>query len=131
MESERSRLMDPFFSLVVFSVYAGLMGAVLLLGPGVVLPLFKVGEAVNAYTYMLGFVLLCSAFYYWMSGVAKDRHFARLTTYTRFASPVVTLVLFVGAHVPLSFVLLSIVDGLGGLWTFMALRRPSGLPVAA
>lgn len=99
--------------------------------PRVVLPLLKVGEAVNAYTYMLGFVLLCSAFYYCMSGVARNRYFARLTTYTRFASPVVTVVLFAGAQVPFNFVLLSIVDGLGGLWTFMALRQPKGVPVAA
>ena len=130
MESRRSRFMDPFFSLVVFSVYAGLMGAVLLFGPRLVLPLFKVREEVNAYTYMLGFVLLCSAFYYSMSGLARNRHFARLTTYTRFASPIVTAVLFVAAQVPVNFLPLSIVDGLGGLWTFMALRR-ADVPAAA
>jgi len=80
-------------TLVVFCIYSGAMGAVLLFAPRTILPMFGVEEAVNAYTYMLGFVLLASSFYYCASGLARNRHFARLTIYTRFASPVVTVLL--------------------------------------
>lgn len=119
----RSKLADPFVSLVVFSIYAGIMGAILLFVPRFVLPLIRAEEVVNAYTFMLGFVLLCSSFYYFSSGLSKDRHFAKLTVYTRLASPVVTMLLFLGGNVPLNFVALSIVDGLGGLWTLSTLRH--------
>ena len=125
MRSARdSRLSDPFVTLMAFSSYSGLMGAVLLFAPRIILPLFSVAEDVNAYTYMLGFVLLASSFYYFSSGLAKNRHFAKLTVYTRFASPVVTVALFLGGNVPLNFVALSILDCLGGLWTLLTLRRP-------
>ena len=126
-----SRLADPYFSLIIFSIYSSLIGAVLLFAPRIILPLFGVAEDVNAYTYMLGFVLLASAFYYVSSGVAKSRHFARLTVYTRLASPVVTVALFAGGRVPLNFVLLSILDGLGGVWTLVTLRQLNAPMVAA
>ncbi len=103
------------------------MGAVLLFAPRIVLPLFRVTEDVNAYTYILGFVLLASSFYYVSSGLARNRHFARLTVYTRFASPVVTAALFLGGNAPLNFVILSVLDAFGGLWTLLALRTPDQL----
>ncbi|PJZ70856.1 hypothetical protein CH373_06195 [Leptospira perolatii] len=118
-----SKLKDPYFSLVLFSIYSGIMGAALLFLPKVLLPLFNVHETVNSWTYMLGFVLICSSFYYLMSGLGKNFHFARLTVYTRFAAPVVTLILFLSGNAPVNFILLSIVDASGGLWTFLCLRK--------
>ena len=115
-------LSDPFLSLIVFSAYSGLMGAILLFVPRIILPWFGVHEEITSSTYMLGFVLLASAFYYFASGVGKDRYFAFLTVYTRFASPVVTIALYVTGNAPTTYVLLSILDALGGVWTLFALR---------
>lgn len=117
-----SRLSDPFFSLIVFSIYSGIMGAILLLAPKTILLYFRVEETINSYAYMLGFVLLCSSFYYVASGLARARNFARLTVYTSFASPAVTTNLFLAGNVPPNFVILSVVDFLGGAWTFTTLK---------
>lgn len=116
---------DPFFSLVAFSIYSGIMGFVLLVLPKIVLPWVGVHEDVSSWTYMLGFVLLCSSFYYCASGFAGNRHFAMLTVYTRFLAPVVCTVLYLTENAPINFVILSVVDASGGLWTFLTLRNTS------
>jgi hypothetical protein len=116
------KLTDPFVSLIAFSVYSGIMGAVLLFVPRLVLPHVGMHEEITSSTYMLGFVLLASSFYYFASGIGMNRAFALLTVVTRFASPVVTFTLFLEGHVPTSYVALSIVDATGGLWTLLALK---------
>lgn len=118
-----SKLSDPFFSLIVFSIYSGFLGAVLLLAPRTILAWFEVHDEVNSFTYMLGFVLICSSFYYFASGIGRDRFFAQLTVYTRLASLLVTTVLYSTGNVPINYVLLSILDASGGVWTFIALRN--------
>ena len=124
MNTQRSsKLSDPFVSLIVFSIYSGFMGAALLLAPRIILPRFEVHEEVNAFTYMLGFVLICSSFYYFASGIGRDRFFAKLTVYTRFASLLVTTILYTAGNVPVNYVLLSILDASGGIWTLFALRK--------
>jgi len=124
MDTQRpGKLSDPFFSLIVFSIYSGIMGAVLLLAPRMILPAFQVHEEVNSFTYMLGFVLLCSSFYYFASGISRNRLFAKLTVFTRIASPVVTIILYTIGNVPVNYVILSILDASGGIWTYFALRK--------
>lgn len=123
------KLSDPYFSLIVFSIYSGFMGAVLLLAPRTILPAFQVHEEVNSFTFMLGFVLICSSFYYLASGIGRNRLFAKLTVYTRIASPIVTIILYMTGNVPINYVILSILDASGGAWTYFALRntRPAAL----
>ena len=51
MDTQRSsKLSDPFFSLIVFSIYSGIMGAVLLFAPRIILPRLDVHEEVNSFT---------------------------------------------------------------------------------
>lgn len=124
MNTQRSsKLSDPFFSLIVFSIYSGIMGAVLLLAPRTILPWFKVHEEVNSFTFMLGFVLICSSFYYFASGLGRNSFFAQLTVYTRFASFLVTTILYIAGNVPINYLLLSILDASGGIWTLLTLRK--------
>lgn len=121
----KANFSDPYFSLVAFSVYSGMMGFVLLVLPKVVLPLVGVHEEVSSWTYMLGFVLLCSSFYYCASGFAGSRHFAMLTVYTRFLAPIVCTILYLTGNAPINFVILSAVDASGGLWTLLTLKNTS------
>lgn len=124
MNTQRpTKLTDPFFGLVVFSIYSGFMGLALLVAPRIILPWFEVNEEVNSFTYMLGFVLIASSFYYLASGIGKDRFFAKLTVYTRLASPLITIILYIDGNVPVNFVLLSILDASGGIWTYYSLKK--------
>lgn len=99
------------------------MGFVLLVLPKIVLPFFGIHDVINPWTYMLGFVLLCSSFYYCASGFTRNRHFAMLTVFTRFSAPIVCSVLYLTGNAPINFVILSVVDATGGLWTLITLRK--------
>ena len=116
------RLSDPFFSLIVFSIYCGLIGAVLLFAPRIILPWFQVQEEVYSFTFMMGMALICFSFYYFAAGVARDRFFVKLTVYTRVAIPFVTMSLYLAGNVPFHYVLLGLLDACSGIWTFFALR---------
>jgi hypothetical protein len=117
------KLFDPFFSLIVFSIYSGFIGGTLLFAPRIILPQFGVHQEVNSFTFMLGMALICLSFYYFAAGIAKDRFFAKLTVYTRLAIPFVTMSLYLAGNVPFHYVLLGILDACSGIWTFLALRK--------
>jgi hypothetical protein len=117
------KLSDPFFSLIVFGVYCGFIGATLLFAPRVIPPWFGIHEEVNSFTFMMGMALICFSFYYFASGIARDRFFAKLTVYTRIAIPFVTMSLYLAGNVPFHYVLLGLLDACSGMWTFVALRK--------
>ena len=117
------KLSDPFFSLIVFSIYCGLIGAVLLLAPRIILPRFQVHEEVNSFTFMMGTALICFSFYYFAAGIGRDTFFAKLTVYTRVAIPFVSMSLYLTGNVPFHYVLLGLLDACSGIWTFFALRK--------
>ena len=124
------KLSDPFFSLIVFSIYCGLIGAVLLLAPRIILPRFQVHEEVNSFTFMMGMALICFSFYYFAAGIARDTFFAKLTVYARVAIPFVTMSLYLAGNVPFHYVLLGLLDACSGIWTFFALRKTRLLDAA-
>jgi hypothetical protein len=117
------KLSDPFFSLIVFSIYSGFIGAVLLLAPHIMLPQFGLNEEVNSFTFMMGMALICFSFYYFAAGIARDTFFAKLTVYTRVAIPFVTISLYLAGNVPFHNVLLGLLDACSGIWTYFALRK--------
>jgi hypothetical protein len=117
------KLSDPFFSLIVFSIYCGLIGTVLLVAPRIILPRFGIHQGVNSFTFMLGMSLICLSFYYFASDIARDRFFAKLTVYTRIAIPFVTMSLYIIGNVPFHYVLLGLLDACSGIWTCIALRK--------
>jgi hypothetical protein len=121
------KLFDPFFSLIVFSIYCGLIGTVLLFAPRIILPWFGVHEEVNSFTFMMGMALICFSFYYFAAGIARDTFFAKLTVYTRVAIPFVTMSLYLAGNVPFHNVLLGLLDACGGIWTFFALRKTGSM----
>ena len=117
------KLSDPFFGFLVFSIYSGFIGAALLLAPRSILPQFEVHEEVNSFTFMLGMSLICFSFYYFASGIGRDRFFAKVTVYTRFAIPFLTMSPYLARNVAFHYVLLGLLDACGGIWTFFALRK--------
>jgi hypothetical protein len=124
------KLSDPFFSLIVFGVYCGLIGTVLLFAPRIILPRFGMHEEVNSFTFMMGMALICFSFYYFAAGIARDTFFAKLTIYTRVAIPFVTMSLYLAGNVPFHNVLLGLLDACSGIWTFLALRKTPLLDAA-
>lgn len=91
--------------------------------PNMVLPLFNLPVSSEPWMYLLGFVLMCSSYYYIRSALSGNMQFALYTTHTRFAAPLVVAYLIITGKADWHFVSFGIVDGLGGLWTWFELKR--------
>lgn len=113
----------PNKSIFIFGCYSLLMGLVLLLIPGIVLPIVGLPVSNEPWLNLLGFVLICSSYYYLRSALSGNTEFAGYTVHTRFAAPVIVLILIATGKADWHFASFGIVDGLGGLWTWIELRR--------
>ncbi|GAA4465196.1 hypothetical protein GCM10023189_45470 [Nibrella saemangeumensis] len=110
-------------SVQYFGYYTVLMGSTLLFIPGV-LPFFLgPGVDTNIWTRLLGFVLICSGYYYIQSSRKGFLDFARWTVHTRLAASLVTLVLVLFELGSWQFLLFGLVDTSAGLVTAYFLRQ--------
>ncbi len=110
-------------SIFIFGLYSLLTGMVLLFLPNKVLPLFNIPVSGEAWLNLLGFVLMCSSYYYIRSAFSGNLQFALYTTHTRFAAPLVVAYLMSTGIADWHFLSFGIVDGLGGLWTWFELQK--------
>lgn len=110
-------------SVFVFGLYAMIMGLTLLLIPNVILPIVRIPVSNEPWIYLLGFVLICSSYYYLRSALTGNLDFVRYTMHTRFTAPVVVIILVLSGKADFHFISFGVIDGLGGLWTWLELRR--------
>jgi hypothetical protein len=110
-------------SIFIFGIYSLIMGVVLLFIPELILPLFGLPVSGEPWLNLLGFVLICSSYYYLRSAIDGNYEFAKYTTHTRFAAPVVVAYLLLAGKADWHFVSFGIIDGLGGLWTWFELKK--------
>ncbi len=111
-------------SIFIFSFWVLGCGIGLLFFPALMMSLLNIPSSATLVAQIFGMVLLILAFYYFMAG----RHggmteFYRWTTYTRSAAFVLSLGLVVSGQAPPVLMSFLLVDVLGALWTFLALRR--------
>lgn len=110
-------------SIWIFGWYSLLMGSVLLFIPGTILPLFELPYEGAAWIHLLGFVLICSSYYYLRAAKNGNLDFARATVHTRLAAPIAVIGLYITEQVDWHFLSFGIIDGLGGLWTLIELKK--------
>ncbi len=110
-------------SIFIFGAYSLIMGIVLLFIPGLVLPLVGLPLSEEPWIHLLGFILMSSSYYYIRSAIDKNSHFARYTTHTRFAAPLVVAFLVITGKADWHFISFGVLDGLGGLWTWHELNK--------
>lgn len=99
------------------------MGIALLFLPNFVLPFFDLPVSGEPWSNLLGFVLMCSSYYYIRSALINNMQFALYTTHTRFVAPLVVTCLIATGRADWHFVSFGIVDGLGGFWTWFELKK--------
>lgn len=109
-------------SIFVFGLYSFIMGVVLLFIPHVVLPLFNLPVQGEPWLNLLGFVLMCSSYYYLRSALSANIQFATYTIHTRLAAPAVVAFLLLTGKADWHFLSFGVIDGLGAVWTWYEVR---------
>jgi len=99
------------------------MGIVLLFIPHLILPIFNLPVSGEPWLNLLGFVLMCSSYYYIRSALSGNIQFALYTAHTRFAAPLIVAYLIATGKADWHFLSFGIIDGAGGLWTWFELKR--------
>jgi len=113
------------WSIRVFAVYLGLLAAAVLLVPNLLLTSFGLPPTSEVWIRVIGMLLLVLGVYYWTAAAAELAPFFRATVLCRLAAPVFFVVFVAAGGVRWPLVLFGIVDAVGAVWTWRALRRPS------
>lgn len=113
-------------SILVFGLYLGGLGAILLIAPNILLGLFGLPPANDVWIRVAGMLVLFLAVYYVQAARAGLTPFFHWTVYVR-SSVIVFFTLFVLLRwASPMLILFGVVDLLGALWTGLALRRAGG-----
>jgi hypothetical protein len=115
--------MNPTTTIKIFGIYSTIMGLALLLFPQILPLLGLTVGPVEAWPRLLGFVLCGSSYYYIRSAFAGNIEFAKYTVHTRFMAPVAVILFILSGKADWHFLPFGIIDGLGGLWTYLAIKK--------
>lgn len=110
-------------SILIFGLYSLIMRLVLLFISDLVLPLAWLPVSNEPWINLLGFVLICSSYYYLGSTLDKNIDFARYSIHTRLTAPLVIIFLVATNKANWHFISFGVIDGLGGLWTLYELNK--------
>jgi len=108
-------------SMVVWTFYVLILGAVLLFIPNVLLAIFQIEETDEVWIRIVGLLLLGYGAYYWTAVQAEFTRLYRMSIWVRWGI-VVGLVALAFTVGPWQLVLFAAVDLAGGLWTYLSLR---------
>lgn len=110
------------FSLKAFGVYLLGLGAILALVPNVLLTTFGFAPTEEVWIRVLGVVVFNIGIYYWYAAVCEARAFFVASVFAR-QLILVSFVAFAAAGLAKpNLVTFGVVDALGGVWTWAALR---------
>ena len=110
-------------SLYVFALYLLVLGVLLIVMPNTLLAMFQIPETNEVWIRIAGMLTFSIGIYYFYMAPQNNTVFMALTAYVR-ASIIIWLTVFVLMDwVSARIILFGVVDLLGALWTFMALRK--------
>lgn len=108
-------------SMAVWAAYVFVLGGVVLLVPNILLSVLGIAETDEVWIRVVGLLLIGYGLYYWTAIRAGFRPLYVMSAWFRFALVAVLVVLAIAIG-PWQLVLFAVVDFLGGLWTYIALR---------
>lgn len=110
-------------SLYVFAIYLFILGVLLIITPNTLLSMFQIAETTEVWIRIAGVLTFSIGIYYFYMAPQNNTVFMVLTAYVR-ASIIIWFTLFVLMDwVSARIILFGVIDLLGALWTFMALRK--------
>ena len=110
------------FSAKVFATYLFIVGAVLVFAPNFLLSVFRVAPTSEVWIHVVGVTAFMLGVYAWVAAKHENKPFLETSVYTRFVVFVAfTSFAVIGLASPM-IILFGVVDLLGGVWTYFALR---------
>jgi hypothetical protein len=122
LKEKRNKMSNSARSVFVFGLYLVVLGIFLLVAPNVLLGMFGLPDATDVWVRVAGMLVLFLSFYYTQAARKNLTDFFQWTVYVR-ATVIVFFTIFVllgFANPPL--ILFAVIDGLGAIWTGLALR---------
>ena len=111
-------------SLLVFSIYLMVMGAVLTIAPNALLGLLHLPPTGEVWIRIVGMLAFILGFYYIKAAQMDLTPFIRWTVYGRLAGLLMFSILGIGGFGPPVLILFGVVDGLAAYWTYRCLKLP-------
>jgi hypothetical protein len=107
-----------------FGLYLAVLGLVLVIVPNFLLGLFAIPTTSEVWIRVAGMLLLFLAFYYTQAARAELTAFFGWTVYVRSSVILFFIVSVLLGLAPPILILFGVIDLLGAIWTFLALRSP-------
>jgi hypothetical protein len=119
------------FTLQVWSIYLFVMGVSLFLIPGTILPTLGFTAPVEVWIRCAGTLVVAIAYLTARCAWADIRAFYPWATHARWGTALSFVVLVILNVAPVNLLIFAVIDFLGVLWTFLALRSETALVPAA
>ena len=111
------------FSLKIFAGYLLGLGVLLVVAPNLLLTTFGFPATSEVWIRVLGFVVANLSVYYWYAAKSESKPLFVATVYTRIFILVAFGALTAFGLAKPMLILFGAVDAIGGLWTYVSLRR--------
>ena len=110
------------FSAKVFAIYLFILGPVLVIAPNVLLSLFDLPATSEVWIRVVGLLVANIGVFAWVAAKHDNKHFLAASVYTRCIVFAALTVFAVLGLAPPVFVVFGVLDLLGGMWTWFALK---------
>ena len=117
-------------SIYYFGLYLYVVGLTLIFVPNLLLSTLQMPETQEVWIRIVGVLAFCIGFYYHRCGAANDHAFARLTIVARTIVFIAFVSFVVLEYVSPVLAGFGVVDVLGALWTWTALRKKTASAAA-
>jgi len=110
-------------SLYVFAIYLLVLGVLLIVIPNSLLSMFQIPETNEVWIRIAGVLTFSIGIYYFYMAPQNNAVFMALTAYVRASIIIWFTVFMLMEWVAPQLILFGVIDLLGALWTFIALRK--------
>lgn len=110
-------------SVLIYGVYLSINGLLLLLAPNALLNSLSIEPTTEVWIRLAGILLMAISVYYYIAARQELTVIMKATAFIR-----LSIILFFSAFVLLemvspSIIIISVIDFLGGFWTFLMLKK--------
>jgi len=110
-------------SVFIYGIYLAFIGLMLLFVPNVLLNLFDIESTSEVWIRFEGVLLLSTAVYYFIGAKYELIVILKTTAFIRFTVIVFFTAFVLLELVPPRIIIISVIDFLGGAWTYLMLKK--------